>query len=373
MKSFSCGFLVLSISSLLFWSCEWPPTTQNSPRPIAWEPPPASPDQMLGQVLLLQIRYGSDGTPLYHLDTDTKNLIRDLQPGGILFFRQNLQSVSQIEALMAEIRSLLRIPPFLAIDEEGGRVSRLKWLSEAWHEPSARTLAARGNRAIGAAYDFIGGQMAKLGFNMDFGPVADLGWHPELEFLGDRSFSADPAVVSQAIDTAVRALQAHKILSIVKHFPGHGRSSGDSHQVGNLVTASRGELAADLQPFRVAFTAGAAGVMSAHVAYQAYDSSGLPASLSAPILQNLARNQLRFDGLIITDALEMRGLTTVKTEEDAAVAAFVAGADLLMGATNPRLIRLKLQAAAKTAIVQKRLIDSYRRILKIKHQFEITP
>ena len=173
---------------------------------------------------------------------------------------------------------------------------------------------------------------------------------------------------------AVKALQARGIVSVVKHFPGHGRTRGNSHRERSAITATRAELEVDLKPFRAAFAAGVGGLMTAHVAYPALDSSALPASVSPRILQGLARMELGFDGLIVTDALEMRGLTTIRTEADAALAAFAAGADLLMGPTTPQEIHAHLAqalAAADATLLRQRLIESYGRIMAIKRRFGI--
>jgi beta-N-acetylhexosaminidase len=186
--------------------------------------------------------------------------------------------------------------------------------------------------------------------------------------------------VSQAVAGAVTALQAKGIVAVVKHFPGHGRTRRNSHEVSSTVTATREELDDDLQPFRAAFAAGVGGLMTAHVAYPALDPSGLPASLSAKILRGVARQELGFDGLIVTDAIEMQGLTKYRTEQDAALEAFAAGADLLMGPTDPRGIRDGLKTAlastdaghdANAKMLRSRLLESYARIMSVKHRFGI--
>ncbi len=147
---------------------------------------------------------------------------------------------------------------------------------------------------------------------------------------------------------------------------------------GAVIKATRAELEADLQPFRAAVAVGAGGLMTAHVAYPALDATGLVASVSEPILQGLARRELGFNGLILTDAIEMRGLTPQISEKDAALAAFMAGADLLMGPTNPLEILNHLGQAlsypnAKMVEARARLLDSYRRIMTTKYGYKIAP
>ncbi|MDQ2961577.1 MAG: hypothetical protein M3R31_00235 [Pseudomonadota bacterium] len=344
--------------------------------------PAATDAVMIGQLLLVHLRYREDGSRQLTLGDATRAMLADVQPGGVVLYGANVLSPQQVRKLIADIRSVLRIPPFIAIDEEGGRVSRIRGLEGTVLIPPARELALQGDGAIAEAYATIGAELAALDINMDLAPVADLGLYPERQFLGDRAFSADPDIVSRAVASAVTALQAHGIIAIVKHFPGHGRTRGNSHQVGAFITASRAELEVDLRPFRAAFAAGVGGLMTAHVAYPALDPTGLPASVSARILQAVVRRELGFDGLIVTDALEMRGLTTIRTEKDAALAAFTAGVDVLMGPTNPQEIRDHLaqalappDAGQPTAAdaLRERLVESYRRIMTIKHRNGILP
>lgn len=339
---------------------------------------------MAGQLLLVHLRYLQDGSPQRVLDDATRAMLTDVQPGGVVLYGANIATAAQLRALIADIRGTLRIAPFVAIDEEGGRVSRIRALEGTVPIPPAQALAREGVPAVASAYATIGDELAALGINMDLAPVADLGFYPELQFLGDRAFAADPALVSAAVAAAVKALQARGIVAVVKHFPGHGRTRRNSHAMSSVIGASRAELDLDLQPFRAAFAAGAGGMMTAHVAYPALDPSGLPASLSPRILQGVARTELGFDGLIVTDAIEMRGLTAeIRSEEDAALAAFAAGADLLMGPTNPREVRDGILAALAPAVsgaavqtaapaeARRRLVESYRRIMTVKARYAI--
>lgn len=334
---------------------------------------------MVGQLLLVQIRYHEDGSGQFELDDSTRAMLADVQPGGVVLYRSNISSAQQVRKLISDIRSVLWIPPFIAIDEEGGRVSRIRGLEGTVLISSARNLALRGQDAIGKAYATIGTELAALGINMNFAPVADLGFYPALTYLGDRAFSSDPEIVSRAVATAITALQAHGVIAVVKHFPGHGRARGDSHETSTVITATRAELDADLRPFRAAFAVGVGGLMTAHVAYPALDQTGLVASVSEPILQGLARRELGFNGLIVTDAIEMRGLATSRSEKHAALAAFSAGADLLMGSTNPLEIRDHLLQALsppngetlESRALRERLLDSYQRIMMTKHDYKI--
>lgn len=342
--------------------------------------PVATDATMIGQLLLVHIRYHQDGSNQLELDDSTRAMLAEVQPGGVVLYGANISSAQQLRKLIADIRAVLRIPPFIAIDEEGGRVSRIRGLEGAVMIPPARNLALHGQDAIKKAYTIIGTELATLNINMDLAPVADLGFYPARPYLGDRAFSSNPEIVSQAVAIAVNALQTRGVIAVVKHFPGHGRTQDNSHETGAVIKATRAELEADLQPFRAAFTVGAGGLMTAHVAYPALDATGLVASISEPILQGLARQELGFNGLIVTDAIEMRGLTAQISEKDAALAAFMAGADLLMGPANPLEIRNHLRQAlsppsakiVETRAARARLLESYQRIMTIKYSYKIT-
>lgn len=336
---------------------------------------------MLGQLLVVHVRYLPDKSPQQVLGAAARAMLQEVQPGGVVLYGSNIASAGQVKSLIADMRGELRIAPFIAVDEEGGRVTRLQAIDGSRVIAPARELARQGMPAVSAAYGQIGAELAALGINMDLAPVADLGLHPEARFLGDRAFSDDPAIVARAVVLAIEALRAHGIMAVVKHFPGHGRTREDSHREASLVTASRDELELDLAPFRAAFAARVAGLMTAHVAYPALDASGALASVSAPILQQLARGEMAFDGLIMTDAIEMRGLGRRRSEADAAQQAFLAGADLLMGATDPRALRdhlaRSLDPAASVeddgiaARMRARLADSHARIIGYKRRYAI--
>lgn len=327
-----------------------------------------------GQVLLLAIRTNKAGKRLLRLDAATRELIREVQPGGVILYAQNMQNSTQVRALVREIRDLCRIPPFIAIDEEGGRVSRLKASPGigATVIPPARELAAAGPAAVGVAYDIIGSDLAALGFTMNFAPVLDLDFNPAEVYLGDRSFGLDPALVSKAGMQAMEALHRHGVVAVAKHFPGHGRSRGDSHFGIHIVKASATELELDLSPFRSLIANGLAAMMSSHLRYPALDPADQPASLSSAILTDLARSKLGFRGLMMTDAFEMKGLNSGRSEVDAARAALIAGSDMIMSPADPRSMKASLEkAAAADPALASSLERAYQAIMKTKERFGI--
>ena len=184
-----------------------------------------------------------------------------------------------------------------------------------------------------------------VGINWVFAPVADLDVLPENPIVQTRAFGADPNDVATCVRHWIEGCQAAGALACAKHYPGHGRTTVDSHITLPVVEAPAAALrSADLLPFTVAIESGVASIMTAHVAYPALDASGLPATLSRTLLGEL-RGTSRFDGLVVTDALIMDGALSGRRESDAAVEAIQAGADLLLYPNDPRRVRDALEAA----------------------------
>lgn len=332
-------------------------------------------DQRIGQTLLVHLRWVAKGEAGWLLDEDQKAMLRILQPGGVVLYAQHIGTIAQTQALIAEIRSLCRIPPFIAIDEEGGRVSRLATAGAlpATRIPPARILAESGAEAVSAAYAIIGKELWALGFNMDFAPVADLGYPESDAVIGDRSFGTDPAKVGEMVSLAIQGLQSNGICAVIKHFPGHGRSSGDSHFGKQVVKIDWGTLwNSDLVPFRSAVAAGAGAMMTAHIEYPLIDPAARPVSLSRVMLQEKLRGELGYTGLVITDALDMQGVLAVDAPEEIAVQSLEAGVDMLLSPENPT----KVVAAIKRALAENRLDSGIltrasERIIEVKNRFGI--
>jgi beta-N-acetylhexosaminidase len=247
--------------------------------------------------------------------------------GGVLLFAANIAGPEQLCALTADMRT--HNPDVLiAADEEGGIVTRVE----------ARTGSSYpGNAALGAVDDTgltrrvaasIGAMLAEGGVNLDVAPAADIDSNPANPIIGVRSFGADPGRVAAHTAAFVDGIQSHLVAACAKHFPGHGRADTDSHVVLPVVGASLQQLHdTDLVPFRAAIGAGVRSVMTAHVVFPEIDT--VPATISRRFLAGLLREELGFDGVIITDALEMAAIGDSEASAEGAVAALAAGADLL--------------------------------------------
>lgn len=327
-------------------------------------------EEKVGQLFICGIGGRQVGpVPKAHI---TKRLI-----GGIILYAKNIQTPEQVAALTTELQLLALstpkgIPLFIAVDQEGGKVARLH--KGATTFPGNMALGAtRSQKLAEKVGDITGIELAVLGINLNLAPVLDVNTNPKNPAIGVRAFGDSPEIVSQLGSAYIRGLQRQGVLATAKHFPGHGDTSADSYKKLPLVAKKKKLLHdVDLAPFRAAIDAGVGAIMTAHVHYPELDVK-LPATLSHTILNNLLRRELGFEGLIITDDLEMKAIEDTHDIKRAAVTAFQAGADILLVPWT-----LKKQQAAysgilravKTHIITKsRLNDSVRRILKSKDTY----
>jgi beta-N-acetylhexosaminidase len=243
--------------------------------------------------------------------------------GGVVLYAWNVGSSEQLAALNRELHAE-RDDLIVAIDEEGGDVTRLE---------AARGSSYPGNAALGVVDDVqltrcvaasIGAELARVGVNLDFAPVADVNTNPQNPVIGIRSFGSDAALVARHVAASVEGLQTAGVAACAKHFPGHGDTSLDSHLA--LPSVDVLEDAA-LVPFRAAIAAGVLSIMTAHIVVRSLGD--VPATMSREVLHDLLRSQLGFDGLVVTDALEMKAISDTVGVEEGAVRAIAAGADAL--------------------------------------------
>lgn len=324
--------------------------------------------EKIGQLFML----GFTGTVV---SEDLSDLLREYRPGGLILFARNLEEAGQIVHLTNDLqRASPDSPLLISIDQEGGRVSRLP--SDFTIFPSC---AAVGRCDAAIAYDAAAVTAAELravGINMNMAPVLDVHSNPANPIIGDRSFSADPAKVAELGLATIRGLQDNRVVACGKHFPGHGDTAADSHKELPVVTASRERLdAIELRPFRQVIGQGGqapGAIMTAHVLYPVLDAK-LPATLSSTILSGLLRHQLGFDGLILTDDLEMHAIIDHYGIGEASVLAVQAGADVLLICKDRdrqvSAIQAVRDAVEDGRISEDRLEQSLKRIAKIKERF----
>jgi beta-N-acetylhexosaminidase len=278
------------------------------------------------------------------LEPDEEDRIVDLQPGGIILFRRNLDTPARVSRLVSRLLEIVPPPALLAVDQEGGRVSRLvDWIGDT---PSAARLAALGPETAHRWGRRTGRGLRALGFNLDFAPVVDLCDADAANGIGDRSFGKDSNSVAILAGAFLEGLQAEGVAGCLKHFPGLGDTAVDSHERLPICRRDLTKLEADdLVPFaRLADRA--AAVMIGHAHYPALDAGeSLPASLSVNVADRLLRDRIGFRGLAVSDDLEMGAVAPLDRSGRAAVLSLAAGCDLL-----PYCSDLGRAAAAKLAL-----------------------
>jgi beta-N-acetylhexosaminidase len=273
---------------------------------------------------------GFDG---HAASSEIKQLIRDFGVGGVILFRRNVDGPAQVAELVRELQSVARdaghaLPLLIAVDQEGGRVARLKEPWTLW--PPLRALGRVGSeetaRQMGAA---LAHELSACGIRCDFAPVVDVDTNPKNPVIGDRSFGDDPDLVGRLGAAMIRGLQEGGVAACAKHFPGHGDTDLDSHLALPVIEHPRPRLdEVELLPFRKAVEADVASVMTAHIVVRELDPE-VPATLSPRVVRDLLRGELKFGGVVFSDDLEMKAVADRWPPGESAVLAARAGCDVL--------------------------------------------
>lgn len=304
---------------------------------------------------------------------ELRAFIKDYKPGGVILFSRNLESVEQIVGLTNDLQACSPHSPLLiSIDQEGGRVSRLP-AGFTIFPPCAVLGQSNSTELAYAAAATIAKELRAVGINMNMSPVLDVNSNPDNPVIGDRAFGTTPDVVCELALANAAGLQDNRVVACGKHFPGHGDTNADSHKELPVVEAARERLeAVEFPPFRRAVEQGVASLMTAHVLYKSLDEQ-FPATLSPAIIDQFLRQELQYDGVVLTDDLEMHAIVDHYGIGDAAVRAFVAGCDVLLICKDRdrevAAFEAMEQAVATGAISLDRLHRSAARIARVKQRF----
>lgn len=318
-------------------------------------------EHFLGQLLLT-------GVPGPELDAETASRIQRIQPGGFILFGRNIRSPEQVRKLIDDLRNLCAIEPFVTIDQEGGRVSRLRLIGE--EPPNAEALRKHGDLSRIRQHGDLTGRLLRLfGFNLDLCPVLDVSCDGDLHnSLFGRCYGETPQEVVEKAGTFNRALRKRGILSCGKHFPGYSAARVDPHHALSVIGKTRAELEAhDLIPYR-ALLADLDCIMVAHAHYPALDPDRdrWPASLSEQVIQRFLRDQLGYEGLVMTDDLDMGAVLNEVSFEDTIRHAITAGNDVAMICHRLELVEAARGHLAK--LPHPVLDDALRRIEATKRK-----
>lgn len=326
-------------------------------------------EEKIGQMLIIDYQ-----KPTF--DEELKNTLEKIKPGGFILFSANFQNYNQSLELINNIKNTSKIPMFISIDQEGGRVQRLKNLKGAaiTSIPSMAKIGATKN--IENAYNTgnkIANDLNKFGINMNFAPVIDVYSNNKNKVIGDRSFGNDPYLVAKMGISLSKGLKDNNIIPVFKHFPGHGNTKTDSHYDLPIINKSKEELLAlDLIPFIEAIKNNADIIMIGHLAIPSITNDYTPASLSTKIINDLLKNELNYQGLVITDALNMKAITNNYSDKEIYKLAINAGVDILLMPNNPlEAINIIKELINENEITEEQINSSVQKILKIKSKYNL--
>ncbi|MET3543865.1 beta-N-acetylhexosaminidase [Paenibacillus favisporus] len=310
-------------------------------------------------------------------DEQIRRLIEEYHVGGVIYFRRNIGEPEQVAAMSSSLQEMAakqgKLPLWIAIDQEGGMVARIDHRRVS-RIPGNMSLGATGNPDFTYRVSAISAQeLHALGINMNFAPVLDVNNNPRNPVIGVRSFGEDPEQVAEHGSAAIRAYQEHGVSVAAKHFPGHGDTSVDSHL--GLASVEHGMerlREVELKPFVRAIRDGVDVIMTAHVVFPAIEKEAVPATLSKAVLTGLLRDQLGYEGVIVTDCLEMHAIAKHFGVGEGAVLAVEAGADIvLVSHTLQDQIEAveAVMAAVRSGRIPESVIDAaVSRVLKLKEK-----
>lgn len=309
----------------------------------------------------------------------TKTCYQQKPVGGIIYMEENLLGSEQTTKMLTDMQAIAEettgLPAFLSVDEEGGTVTRIA-KNEAFGVNDVGNMSEIGasgdTSKAGQAGVTLGTYLKALGFNVDFAPVADVLTNPDNTVIGTRSFGSDPQTVADMVSAELQGLQSQGVYGVVKHFPGHGGTAGDSHEAA--VTLDKGIedlMATELVPFERAVQDGVSFVMVGHISVPSVVGDDTPASLSQMMVSSVLREQLGYDGIVITDALNMGAVTGNYSSDQAAVLAVNAGVDMLLMPQDYEAAYNGLLAAVQEGTISEERIDeSVVRIVRVKLSLE---
>jgi beta-N-acetylhexosaminidase len=300
-----------------------------------------------------------------------KENLKEYAVGGVIFFARNIETREQTIKFIEDLQKTSKYPLFISVDEEGGTVSRIASNSNMGTTvfPSMEEIGEYQDKEY--AYnlgDTIGKEIKELGFNLDFAPVADVKTNELNTEIGDRAFGSDGKLVSSMVKEVVKGLQNQGVSATLKHFPGHGDVSGDSHEGAVNVENDLARMRKiDFVPFVGGVKAGVDFIMVSHISISRITEDTVPATLSSIVMQDMIRTELGFDGPIITDAMNMKAITDKYSAGEAAVGAILAGADIiLMPNEFDEAYQAVLEAVEDNKISEERIEASVLKSLEVK-------
>lgn len=333
-------------------------------------------EEKVGQLFFLrpEALSPSDGA-VTELNDAMRQNIRKYHVGGVILFGKNIKTPEQTKQLTTQLRNADEIGLLLGIDEEGGLVARIgnNAAFSVPVYPAMGILSKEGESAVHDASFRIGTYLKSYGFHINFAPVADVNTNPRNPVIGTRAFSADPHQAMGLVRAAVKGFHEGGVLCTVKHFPGHGDTAEDSHSGAAAANKTLAEMEqCEFLPFQAGIAEGVDLVMMGHITTVKITGDHIPASLSPKIVTDVLREKLGYNGVIITDALEMEAITREYSSGEAAVLAVSAGVDVILCPEDfVAAYQGVLEAVQTGRVSESRLNESVRRILTLKQKAEL--
>ncbi|MDO5448610.1 MAG: glycoside hydrolase family 3 protein [Clostridia bacterium] len=301
--------------------------------------------------------------------TDTmKETYKKYPAGGIILFADNIQDPTQIKQLTQDIHDLNELTPFIGVDEEGGSITRIAKNPNFNVTKFSSMLATKDADEAYTIGKTIGAYLTEYGFDVDFAPVADVNTNPSNPVIGKRAFSANPENAAKMVAGAIKGFHDSGVMTSIKHFPGHGDTQTDTHK-GYAETQKTWEEIKNCEmiPFISGIEAGTDMVMVAHIAAPKVTGDGTPATLSYTLINEKLRNELNYNGVVITDGMNMGAIAQQYSSADAAVKAIEAGVDIILLPENYiEAYNGVLAAVQNGTITEERIDESVMRILHLK-------
>lgn len=324
-------------------------------------------EEKIGQMMI--VYYTSSA-----MDNTLKSALTDVKPGGFILFKDNITTYENTLKFIKDIKSTSDIPMFISIDQEGGNVQRLLALSDKkvsnipYMSYVGETNDIKLTEEVGK---IIAEELRVFGINMDFAPVIDVYSNKDNTVIGKRAFGSDSKLVSRMGIALAKGLLDNGVIPVYKHFPGHGNTAVDSHSALPIVDKTKEELLKlDLVPFKDAIESGAEVIMIGHLAVPKITNDNIPASLSKTLITDFLKGEMGYNGLVITDALNMGALTNYYSQEEIYVKAIEAGVDLLLMPSSSRKALATIKEAVEEGIItEEQINESVRKILTLKYKY----
>lgn len=319
-------------------------------------------EEKIGQMLILYETHSE-------VNEEVKKLFNEIKPGGIILNKENITTYTNTKRYIEEIKNLSKFPLIVSIDQEGGRVQRLQLLKDITPTNLPSMFEIGKTQDVSLSYEvgkILAEQVKTLGINVVYAPVCDIVTNKENTGIGTRSFGNSPTLVSSMCTNFAKGIEEEKVIATYKHFPGHGDTTTDSHTSLPIIKKNLEELENfELIPFKEAINEDAKIIMVGHIAFPNITNDLTPASLSKTIITDILKKKLNYNGLVITDALNMKALTDNYTDDEIYTMAINAGVDLLLMPNNPH----KAIQIIKETINEERINESVAKILKFKFTY----